>query len=77
MSAKATAGSVNAVIESLFLKLKTERVWQRDYANFAEAMTDISDCIVGFYNSVLLHSVLRNLPLNVFEQQSAIKQPIV
>jgi putative transposase len=77
MTAKASAGSVNAMIESLFLKLKTERIWQRDYANFAEAMTNISDCIVGFYNSVLLHSVLRNLPLNVSEQQSVIKQPIV
>ena len=66
----------NAVMERIFLSLKTERVWQRDYANHAEAMTDIADYIVGFYNSVRLHSKLGNLPLNAFEQPSAIKQPI-
>jgi len=67
----------NAVMERFFLSLKTERVWQRDYANHAEAMSDIADYIVGFYNSVRLHSKLGNLPPNAFEQQSAIKQPIV
>ena len=67
----------NAVMERFFLSLKTQRVWQRDYANHAEAMTDIADYIVGFYNSVRLHSKLGNLPPNAFEQQSAIKQPIV
>jgi putative transposase len=66
----------NAVMERFFLSLKTERVWQRDYANHAEAMTDIADYIVGFYNSVRLHSKLGNLPPNAFEQLSAIKQPI-
>ena len=66
----------NAVMERFFLSLKTERVWQRDYANQAEAMTDIADYIVGFYNSVRLHSKLGNLPPNAFEQKSAIKQPI-
>jgi len=64
----------NAVTERFFLNLKTERVWQRDDANHAEAMTDIADYIVGFYNSVRLHSKLGN---NASEQQSAIKQPIV
>jgi transposase InsO family protein len=63
-------------MERFFLSLKTERVWQRDYANHAEAMADIADYIVGFYNSVRLHSKLGNLPPNAFEQQSAIKQPI-
>ena len=66
----------NAVMERFFLSLKTERVWQRDYANQAEAMTDIADYVVSFYNSVRLHSTLGNLPPNAFEQQSAIKQPI-
>ena len=66
----------NAVMERFFLSLKTERVWQRDYANHAEAMTDIADYIVGFYNSVRLHSKLGNLPPNAFEQQSATTQPI-
>ncbi len=67
----------NAVMERFFLNLKTERVWKRDYANHAEAVMDIADYIVGFYNSVRLHSKLGNSPPNAFEQQSAIKQPIV
>ena len=66
----------NAVMERFFLNLKMERVWQRDYANHAEAMRDIADYIVNFYNSVRLHSTLGNLPPNAFEHQSAIKQPI-
>ena len=66
----------NAVMERFFLNLKMERVWQRDYANHAEAITDIADYIVGFYNSVRLHSTLGNLPPNAFEQKSAINQPI-
>ena len=66
----------SAVMERFFLSLKTERVWQRDYANHAEAMTEVTEYIVAFYNSVRLHSKLGNLPPNAFEQQSAIKQPI-
>ena len=52
----------NAVMERFFLNLKMERVWQRDYANHAEAQTDIVDYIVGFYNSVRLHSTLGYWP---------------
>lgn len=48
----------NAVMERFFLNLKMERVWQRDYANHAEAKKDIVNYIVGFYNSVRLHSTL-------------------
>ena len=63
-------------MERFFLNLKMERVWQRDYANHGEAMSDIADYIVGFYNSARLHSTLGNLPPNAFEQKSAINQPI-
>jgi putative transposase len=66
----------NAVMERFFLNLKMERVWQRDYANHAEATSDIADYIVSFYNSTRLHSKLGNLPPNAFEHASAIKQPI-
>jgi len=66
----------NAVMERFFLNLKMERVWQNDYANHGEAMNDIADYIVSFYNSQRLHSKLGNLPPNAFEQKSAIKQPI-
>lgn len=49
----------NAVMERFFLNLKMERVWHRDYANHAEARRDVADYIVGFYNSIRLHSTLR------------------
>lgn len=66
----------NAVMERFFLNLKMERVWQRDYANHAEAMNDVADYIVGFYNSERLHSKLGNLPPNAYEQQLATTLPI-
>lgn len=66
----------NAVMERFFLNLKMERVWQRDYANHDEAMADVADYIVGFYNSLRLNSKLGNLPPNAFEQQLATQQPI-
>jgi putative transposase len=66
----------NAVMERFFLNLKMERVWQRSYANHAEAERDITDYIVGFYNSTRLHSTLGYLPSNAYELQSATKQPI-
>jgi len=69
-------GVVSAVMERFFLNLKMERVWQRDDANYGEAMNDIADYIVSFYNSVCLHSRLGNLPPKAFEQKSAINQPI-
>ena len=66
----------NAVMERFFLNLKMERVWQCDYANHAEAMSDVAQYIVSFYNSTRLHSKPGNLPPNAFEQPSAINQPI-
>ena len=66
----------NAVIERFFLNLKMERVWQKDYANHAEATNDIADYIVGFYNSTRLHSKLGNLSPNAFERESISKKPI-
>ncbi len=64
----------NAVMERFFLNLKMERVWQRDYANHTQAQTDIVDYIVGFYNSVRLHSTLGYCSPNQFEQQHLEKQ---
>jgi transposase InsO family protein len=66
----------NAVMERFFLNLKMERVWQREYANQAEAIRDVADYIVGFYNAVRLHSTLGYLPPNTYELKSAAKQPI-
>lgn len=66
----------NAVMERFFLNLKMERVWQKDYANHSEAMTDVADYIVGFYNCRRLHSKLGNLSPNAFERESAKQQPM-
>ena len=66
----------NAVMERFFLNLKMERVWHKDYANHAEATNDIADYIVGFYNSIRLHSKLGNLSPNAFERESTSKKPI-
>jgi transposase InsO family protein len=41
-----------------------------------EAMTDIADYIVNFYNAVRLHSTLGNLSPIAFEHQSATKKLI-
>jgi transposase InsO family protein len=67
----------NAVAERFFLNLKMERVWQRAYANHAEAKIDIADYIVAFYNCERLHSVLGNLPPSAYERKMAAKEPIV
>ncbi len=66
----------NAVMERFFLNLKMERVWQKDYANHAEAITNIADYIVNFYNAVRLHSTLGNFSPIAFEHQSASKKLI-
>ena len=61
----------NAVMERFFLNLKMERVWQRDYANHAEAQADIADYITSFYNPVRLHSTLGYRSPSSYEQQYA------
>jgi putative transposase len=66
----------NAVMERFFLNLKMERVWQKDYANHSEAITDVADYIVNFYNAVRLHSKLGNLSPIAFEHQSTTKKLI-
>ena len=48
----------NAVMERFFLNLKMGRVWQAHYANHQEAVKDISQYIVAFYNGTRLHSSL-------------------
>lgn len=61
----------NAVMERFFLNLKMERVWRKDYANHGEAIKDITDYIVRFYNDGRLHSTLGYLPPNQYERQTA------
>jgi transposase InsO family protein len=59
-----------------FLSLKMERVWRRDYANHGEAIHDITEYIVGFYNNERLHSKLGYLPPTVYERAMASTSPI-
>jgi putative transposase len=66
----------NAVAERFFLNLKMERVWQRQYANHAEAMADITDYIVGVFYCERINSALGNLSPAVYERKMA-AQPIV
>ena len=75
MSRKGNCGD-NAVMECFFGNLKMGRVWQRDYANHSEAIRDVADCIVGFYNNVRLRSTLGYLPPNAYELKLAAKQAI-
>jgi len=63
-------------MERFFLNLKMERVWQRDYANHCAATRNITDYIVGFYNSFRLHSKLGYLPPTTYEHKMPTKQPI-
>jgi transposase InsO family protein len=67
----------NAVMERFFLNLKMERVWQRDYANHQEAIRDVTDYIVGFYNSQRFHSTLGYLSPNAYERLLSVKQPML
>jgi len=66
----------NAVMERFFLNLKMGRVWQRDYANRAEAQRDIAHYIVSFYNSRRLHSSLGYMSPVEYELQNFTQPPI-
>jgi len=58
----------NAVAESFFGTLKTERVFLTDYKTRDEARTDIVDYIEMFYNSRRRHSYLGNISPRRFEK---------
>lgn len=58
----------NAVAESFFSKLKTERVFFADYRTRDEARRDIVDYIEMFYNSRRRHSYLGNVSPRRFEE---------
>lgn len=61
----------NAVMERFFLNLKMERVWRHQYANHTEAVADIADYIVNFYNTRRLHSALGYRSPVDYEQATA------
>lgn len=64
----------NAVAESFFGSLKTERVFFSNYHTREEARGDITDCIEMFYNSKRRHSYLGYLSPRDFEKMMAMKK---
>ena len=58
------------------MNLKMERVWQIDRTGLEKATNDIADCVVGFYNSIKLHSKLGNMSPNSFERESTSNKSI-
>ena len=61
----------NAVVESFFATLKTERVDDQRYASPADARLDLFAYIEGFYNRARLHSALGYRSPEQFEQRHA------
>ncbi len=57
----------NAVAESFFHSLKTERVKRKVYVNRSEAKADLFDYIEVFYNRTRLHSHLGHVPPDEYE----------
>lgn len=68
------AGNVwdNAVAESFFSTLKTERVHRHHYRTRDEARASIFDFIERFYNVTRRHSSLGNISPVAFEQKHAV-----
>ena len=61
----------NAVVESFFHSLKTERIRHRHYRTRAEACTEVHDYIERFYNRVRRHSTLGNISPVMYELKHA------
>lgn len=64
----------NAVAESFFGSLKTERVFFSTYSNRLQAKNDIIDYIEMFYNSYRRHSYLGYVSPRDFEEQFFMKK---
>jgi transposase InsO family protein len=64
----------NAVAESFFASLKTERVFFKKYRTRNKARQDIINYIEMFYNSKRLHSYLGYLSPRMFEKMQALEK---
>ena len=64
----------NAVAESFFGSLKTERVFFNNYKTREEARRDIFDYIEIFYNNKRRHSYLGNISPKRYEKLWEIKK---
>jgi putative transposase len=65
----------NAMAESFFATLKTERVHRRSYRTRSEAINDLFTWIEGWYNPHRRHSALNNLSPNTFERRHWPQKP--
>ena len=64
----------NAVAESFFGSLKTERVFFSKYKTREAARRDITDYIEIFYNSRRRHSYLGNVSPKEFEEMQNLQE---
>ncbi|GFZ60639.1 hypothetical protein PSE10B_44000 [Pseudomonas amygdali pv. eriobotryae] len=58
-------------MERFFFNLKMGLTWRKDYANDGEAIKNITDYSVLFYNEGRLHSTMCYVPPNQYERQAA------
>ena len=65
----------NAMAESFFATLKTERVHRRSYRTRNEALDDVFAWIEGWYNPQRRHTSLGNLSPNTFERRHRPQKP--
>ncbi len=65
----------NAMAESFFATLKTERVHRRSYPTRTDAINDVFTWIEGWYNPHRRHSALNNLSPNSFERRHSPPTP--
>ena len=63
-------------MELSFSNLKMGCVQQKGYVIYANAIKDIANHIVGFYNSTKLHSKLGNVSPNVLKRNSTPEKPM-
>ena len=64
----------NALAESFFGSLKTERVFFSEYKTREAARRDITDYIEIFYNSRRRHSYLGNVSPKEFEEMQNLQE---
>ena len=60
----------NAVMESFYGSMKTEKLYREQYKTRQEAKAAVFDYIEGFYNSHRRHSTLGNISPAAFEKQA-------
>jgi len=64
----------NAVAESFFSSIKTERTEGASYMNYATVTGDVADYIDGFYNTERLHSTIGYVSPIKYELTTALRQ---